>query len=135
MEHGMIILITQRDPLFVNGQVIISASCHLIFNMLFSKYFFNMNVYVALSSIVACGPGSYKEKTDAFVKCLLHNHNSGQRHVCLPCPGETIKPNTGDSDSCPEDCEEDSKVANAEHTACGEFPSLCYSASTIMALS
>ena len=36
-------------------------------------------------------------------------------------PGETIKPNTSDSSSCTEDCGGGSKVANAEHIACGEL--------------
>ena len=50
--------------------------------------------------------------------------NSGQRDECLPCPGETIKPNTGDESSCTEDCGGGSKVANAEHIACGKL--LCW---------
>ena len=94
-----------------------------------------MNAYVALSLIAACGPGYYKEKTDASSYVFCSVYNKRQRDACLPCPGETIKPNTGDSTSCPEDCGGGSKVANAEHTACGKFSSLCYSASTIITLS
>ena len=105
--------------------------------MLFSKYFFKINVYIALSLIVACGPGYYKEKTDASSNVFCSVYNKRQRDACLPCPGETIKPNTGDSDYCPEDCEEDGKVANTEHTACGKFTSLyyMYNSSTVTKLS
>ena len=67
--------------------------------------------------LIACGPGKYKGKESTTnVYCY-----PGERDACLLCPGETIKPNTGDSDSCPEDCGGGSKVANAEHTACGKL--------------
>ena len=81
-----------------------------------------------LSLIIECGPGQYKGKeSTTIVYCF-----DGHRDACLPCTGETIKPNTGDSSSCPQDCEEDGKVANAEHTACGKFTSLCYNTSMIV---
>ena len=72
-----------------------------------------------LSLILECGPGQYKGKESTTIAYCINR----QRDACLRCPGETIKPNTGDSDSCTENCEEGGKVANAEHTACGEFTS------------
>ena len=81
-----------------------------------------------LSSITACEPGQYKGKeSTTIVYCT-----NGQPDACLPCQGETIKPNTGDSSSRPVDCSEENKVANAEHTACGKFTSLCYNTSMIV---
>ena len=74
---------------------------------------------ILLTSIAACGPGYYKGKVaSSHTYCV--GVFSGQRDACLPCPGETIKPNTGDEGSCPEDCGGGIKVANAEHTACGK---------------
>ena len=71
------------------------------------------------SSTAACGPGQYKGKVVTSVHyCTFLN--GGKRDACLPCTGETIKPVAGDESSCPEDCGGDSKVANAEHTACGK---------------
>ena len=50
---------------------------------------------------------------------------SGELDTCLPCPGEKIKTSPGDSVSlCDVDCGGGSKVANAEHTACGKSPQL-----------
>ena len=80
----------------------------------------DVNTLNTFTSITACGPGKYKGKVASAVQyCSFLNE--GKRDVCLPCTGETIKPNTGDLDTCPQDCSEENKVANAEHTACGKF--------------
>ena len=79
----------------------------------------DVNKLNTFTSITACGPGKYKGKVASAVSyCSFLN--GGKRDVCLPCAGETIKPNSGDSNSCTEDCGGGSKVANAEHTACSK---------------
>ena len=69
--------------------------------------------------LTACGPGHYKGKIDPTNS---YCNPSGGNDACLPCQGETIKTSTGDYSSlCDVDCGGVSKVANAEHTACGKL--------------
>ena len=42
------------------------------------------------------------------------------------CPGNTIKPMTGDDINCTISCDENGKVVNTEHTACSMLNQFYY---------
>ena len=54
-----------------------------------------------------------------FLDCNAGHYKDGDD--CIMCPGNTIKPTSGDDISCTASCEENGKVANTEHTACSMF--------------
>ena len=77
-----------------------------------------LNIFINISCVPVCGPGQYYGQigpTNVYCRVFY-----GKTQACVQCPGNKVKPVSGNSQSLCVDCDGTTTVAKSDRTGCGK---------------